>query len=589
MDWNEIPWKWRRYIVAILIIAIASALRVAFFGGLGRGTAYLTYYPAVMLAALYGGLHSGLLATAVSALLSFFWIQRGFMSPVESLAMGVFLISCTMISGIAEAMRRAQAREKQEKEKAEAANKAKSVFLASMSHELRTPLNAILGFSSLMRNDAGISEDQRKILDIINHSGKHLLKLINDVLDMAKVEAGRVVVENKPVDLGEIVRDVVGLLGLRADEKGINLIMDQSSVFPRFARTDESKLRQVIINLVGNAIKFTQQGAVTLRLNARPSETPERLLLIIEVEDTGIGISPEDQLHIFNPFVQVGKQSAQKGTGLGLAITRKYLELMGGRISVESVPGEGSTFRVELPVGRVEESDVKTFDISRGRVIGLASGQPEYRILIVEDQEENWLLLQRLLEDIGLTARVAVNGAESIEMFLDWRPQIIMMDIRMPIMDGMEAAQRIRKLDGGTDVKIIALTASVYKEERDNVLAAGMDDFIRKPYRADEIFDCLKRHIGVRFIYEEASDTIAVEPNVALDAEVLAALPEELRGKLADALINLDVTGIADIIRDITELDPKLGGMLNNYAGRLEYSAVLQVLQACGNTNKETV
>ncbi len=189
MTWNRlIPGAWRRYLAAILIIAVASGIRAAFFGGLGRGIPYLTYYPAGMLAALYGGLHSGLLATAVSALLCLFWIQKGFMSPVEWLAMGVFLISCSMISGIAEAMRRAQTRAKQAQEKAAAANKAKSVFLASMSHELRTPLNAILGFSSLMRDDAGLSDEQRKTLDIINCSGEHLLNLINDVLDMAKVE-----------------------------------------------------------------------------------------------------------------------------------------------------------------------------------------------------------------------------------------------------------------------------------------------------------------------------------------------------------------------------------------------------------------
>jgi signal transduction histidine kinase len=269
--------NWRRYLVAVLIIAIASGIRAAFFGGLGRGTAYLTYYPAVVLAALYGGLPSGLLATAVSAFLSFFWIHKGFMSPVEWMAMGVFLISCSMISGIAEAMRRAEVRAKQAQEKAEAANLAKSKFLASMSHELRTPLNAILGFSRLMHDDAGFSEEQRKTLDIINRSGEHLLTLINDVLDMAKVEAGRLSVENTLLDLGGMVRDITDLLRVRAEEKGLQLLLDQSSDFPRFVRADGAKLRQVLINLVGNAVKFTEQGGVTLRLNARPADEPKRL------------------------------------------------------------------------------------------------------------------------------------------------------------------------------------------------------------------------------------------------------------------------------------------------------------------------
>jgi signal transduction histidine kinase/DNA-binding NarL/FixJ family response regulator len=573
--------KWQRYLVAILIIAGASAIRAMFFGGLGRGTAYLTYYPAVVLAALYGGLPSGLLATTVSAFLSFFWIHRGYMSPVEWAAMGVFLLSCSMISGIAEAMRRAQRRAKQEKEKAEAANLAKSKFLASMSHELRTPLNAILGFSHLMQDDAGLSEEQRKTLDIINRSGEHLLTLINDVLDMAKVEAGRLSVENTLIDLGGMVRDITDLLRARAEEKGLQLLLDQSSDFPRFVRADGAKLRQVLINLVGNAVKFTEQGGVTLRLNARPADDPKRLLLIAEVEDSGVGIAAEDQARIFDPFVQISSLTLQKGTGLGLAIARTYVELMGGRLSVESAPGKGSIFRVETPVERAEESEVRAAETRQGRIVGLAPGQPEYRILIVEDQMENWLLLRRLMEGAGFQVRVAENGAAGVEMFQEWRPQFIWMDIRMPVMDGLEATRRIRGLDGGREVKIAALTASVFKEERDNVVAAGMDDFIRKPYRAEEIFGCLTRQLGVRFVYEE-STVAATAPATALRPEALATLPQELRRELTDALVSLDVTRIGEIIRRVSELDPALGDALAQHAGQLGYTAILRALQAGG-------
>jgi signal transduction histidine kinase/CheY-like chemotaxis protein len=592
MDWNRIiPRTWRRYLVAILIIAGASAIRVAFFGGLGRGTAYLTYYPAVVLAALYGGLFSGLLATAVSACLSFFWIQKGFMSTVESMAMGVFLISCTMISGIAEAMRRAQRRAKEEKEKAEAANLAKSKFLAGMSHELRTPLNAILGFSRLMHGDEGLSDEQRKTLDIINSSGEHLLNLINDVLDMAKVEAGRLSVENALLDLGGMVREVTDLLRVRADEKGLQLLLDQSSAFPSFVRTDGAKLRQVLINLVGNAVKFTEQGVVTLRLNARPADVPKRLLLIVEVEDSGVGINAEDQARIFDPFVQVSSLILQKGTGLGLAIARTYVELMGGRLSVESSPGKGSIFRVEAPVEQAEESEVGAAEIKRGRVVGLAAGQPEYRILIVEDQMENWLLLRRLLEGAGFQVRVAENGASGIEMFQEWRPHFIWMDIRMPIMDGLEAARRIRALDGGREVKIAALTASVFKEERDKVMAAGMDDFIRKPYRTEEIFGCLARQLDVSFVYEESTAAAAGgEPILVLRPEALAALPQEMRRELTDALVSLDADRIGGIICRVSELDPSLGNSLAQNANRLNYTAILQALQAAKvNLTKEAI
>jgi len=283
-----------------------------------------------------------------------------------------------LISGIAEAMLRAKLRAKKAQERAEESNKAKSAFLANMSHELRTPLNAILGFSDLMRNDAAITEKQRETLDIINRSGEHLLALINDVLDMAKIEAGGVGIEASAFDLGNMVRDITDLMHLRAEEKGLRLLLEQSSNFPRFIRTDAAKLRQILINLVGNAIKFTRKGSVTLRLSTSPAG--ERLLLNIEVEDSGSGIASEDLERIFDPFVQVGKQATQKGTGLGLTITREFVEAMGGKISVESTLGKGSIFRVEVPVEQAETIDVTIAETRQKRPVGLASGQPVSRI-----------------------------------------------------------------------------------------------------------------------------------------------------------------------------------------------------------------
>ncbi len=465
------------------------------------------------------------------------------------------------------------------KEAAEVANKAKSVFLANMSHELRTPLNAILGFSNLMHADAAASADQRRTLDIINRSGENLLSLINSVLDMAKIESGRTNIQSTPFDVRAMMRDIANLMRQRAETKGLQLGLDLPADLPVTVQADESKLRQVVLNLVGNAIKFTAQGGVTLRLRARPADRSERLWLTVEVEDTGEGIAAEDQQRIFEPFVQVGPGSEQKGTGLGLTLTRQFVQLMGGVIRVESAPGQGSKFHVELPVGRAETAALASVAGRETGVARLAPGQAEYRILIVEDNVENWMLLRQLLEQAGFLVRVAGNGADSIEVFQSWRPHFIWMDWRMPVMDGLEATRCIRSLAGGREVKIAAFSASVFKGERDQVLASGADDFVSKPIQFESIYDCLARHLGVRFISEVVGLPAAAEPDEPLRPEALAALPPELRGELADSLVSLDATRIGATIRRVTKLDPALGGALAHHADRLEYTAILKALK----------
>ena len=465
------------------------------------------------------------------------------------------------------------------KEAAEAANRAKSVFLANMSHELRTPLSAVLGFSSLLRNAPDASEEQRKLLEIINRSGEHLLGLINDVLDVAKIEAGRIRVENEPFDLGDLLRSITDMMRVRAAEKGLLLAIDQASHFPRFIQSDPAKLRQVLINLLGNAIKYTPAGSVTVRLRATPGAADgdqQRLRLHIEVEDTGIGIAAEDQQRIFDPFVQIGKPSGQKGSGLGLTITRQYVELMGGTIAVHSTPGQGSCFAVELPVIHAEGTETLVTMVDRGRVIGLVPGQPEYRILIVEDEPDNRLLLEQLLEPLGFPVRTAENGRAGVALFQEWHPHFIWMDRRMPEMDGLEATRQIRVMEGGWEVKIVAVTASVFREQRRDVLAAGLDDMVSKPFRPAEIYDCLARHLGVRYLYAEE---VAETPAAPLCPEMLAALPAALRQELVEALICLDTARIDAAIAQVSREDAALGQVLAQHAERLAFAPLLRALE----------
>src|SRR5207248_5079652 len=253
---------------------------------------------------------------------------------------------------------------------------------------------------------------------------------------------------------------------------------------PRFVRADAGKLRQILINLIGNAVKFTGQGSVIVSADA--NDAGNRTTLIIEVADTGTGIAPEDQARIFDPFVQAGSNGAQKGTGLGLAITQAFVQLMEGTLSLQSTPGSGSVFRIEVPLEEVEEASTVTPELRRKRVVSVAPGQPDYRVLIVEDKKENWMLLERILGDAGFQVRVAETGEQAVSLFASWRPHFIWMDLRLPGISGVEVARRIRNQEGGSKVKIAAVTASPFSMQRDAVLAAGLDDFVRKPYRSGE-------------------------------------------------------------------------------------------------------
>lgn len=518
------------------------------------------------------------------------------------------------------------------KDKAEVANQAKSTFLANMSHELRSPLNAILGFSQLMTRSQTLSPEDQENMNIISSSGEHLLTLINNVLDLSKIEAGRTTLNPQKIDLYRLLCDVEDMFQLKADDKQLQLIFDRAPDVPQYVETDELKLRQVLINLLNNALKFTDDGGVSVRVSKQVEarnqedegekiELSEKLLnlkipannhvensqfslyknanftspipindstydssffLHFEVEDTGPGIAEEELHSLFEAFVQtkVGKES-QEGTGLGLPISRKFVELMGGEMSVSSCVGQGTNFKFDIQVIAVEGTEIETKKSPRN-VIALEPNQHLYRILIVDDKPLNRQLLVKILHPLGFQLKEAINGQEAIEIWDNWEPHLIWMDMRMPVMDGYEATKHIKGTVKGQATAVIALTASVLEEERAVILSAGCDAFMRKPFREAEIFDAMHKHIGVRYIYENTSQANVLKTNNR-DQEVLTvnafnALPQQLVAELKQSILNIDMDSIYSLIEKISLQDQLIGGAIANCMDNFEYDKVLNLI-----------
>ncbi len=488
------------------------------------------------------------------------------------------------------------------KETAEAANQAKSIFLANMSHELRTPLNAILGFAQLMRRNTSITAEQQDYLTVIGRSGEHLLGLINDILEMSKIEAGRTTLDKKNFDLYHLLNSLEAMFQLRTTEKGLALAFDLAPDLPQFLYADEGKLRQVLINLLNNAIKFTQKGSVTLRVGINTSREGRTLyandelqplihhlpfiILHFAVEDTGVGIAPAELGKLFEPFVQteIGR-SLQGGTGLGLAISRQFVRLMDGEITVESSVSHGTRFKFDIPLELSEAAEV-ICQQQYQRVVRLLPDQPRYRVLVVEDKFESRKLLVTLLKTVGFEVSEATNGREAVQQWEAWQPHLIWMDLRMPVMDGYEATRQIKSTLAGQSTLIIALTASVFAEKRARVLAAGCDDFVSKPFKESEVFEKMARHLGVKYLYKEDSRAVGrqaqnVTENILVPSQ-LSTLPANLVADLKQATVQGNFNRMLAIVEQIRQHNDPLANALAELIGNFDYDKILTLIEQAG-------
>lgn len=469
------------------------------------------------------------------------------------------------------------------KSEAEAANRAKSAFLANMSHEIRTPMNAILGFSQLMQRDPELTPQQKQHLDTISRSGELLLAIINDILEMSKIEAGRMTLNPTTFDLPALVHDLEAMFRVRAEAKGLKFTTEIAPDVLHFGVADENKLRQIFINLLGNAVKFTNRGQVVWRLRTE-NQGRGAVRLVSEVEDTGPGIAAGDIGRLFRAFeqTQIGARTAG-GSGLGLAISQQLARLMGGQITVESEFGQGSCFRVNVGIQEGQAAPA-TDQAAHPRVLGLKPGQPSYRVLVADDGRENRILLSEMLKGVGFDVLEVRDGREALACFDRWKPHLVLLDMCMPIVDGYEACRDIKATEEGRKTRVVAVTASTLDSARQLVWQSGVDAYLGKPFKEHELFDVIRTCLPVEYVYEGDVAPPAAAPaegdTLGPDdlAESVAALPPGLVEALRQATIRTDLHRLRDLIRDVEKQSPRLAAHLLELANHYQYLALTRLL-----------
>jgi len=457
---------------------------------------------------------------------------------------------------------------KRAEDAAEAASRAKSTFLAHMSHEIRTPLNAILGYAQILQRNRNLTPDQRRAVETIAGSGNHLFGLIDDVLDISKIEAGRMELQSVNFDLGSLIKRLEAMFLHRCSQKGVRLVVESKVTQPCWVYGDEGKLRQILINLLGNAVKFTERGEVRLKVNAGDGEG-----CLFEVSDTGIGISPEEQADVLQPFHQGAGGTRKGGTGLGLTISKRYVELMDGELQFTSKTGAGSCFYFSVPLPAGESGFASSF-AGESNHLRLAPGS-KVSALVVDDIVQNRDVLAGMLKALGCDVMVAESGARAMEMARSEHPDIIFMDIWMPDLNGIEATQRILS-EHGDAIKIVAHSASAFDHEQQRYLDAGFDDFFAKPFRCERIAECLKNLLGVQFEADEPAGKTAL---LTLPDDI--ALPEPLAARLRSAAELYSVTEIKSCIVEISQLGDdgrQIAEHLQRMADNYDMNAILAFL-----------